>query len=400
MYDQTFAPEIFGPTDGSIEVRNLSGVATGVLGETLVECETVRIEDGLVVSIGASPADADVILDAGGAVAVPGLCDQHVHLVLGDFSPRQNVLGFVESYMHGGVTFMMSACEVHLPGRPTDPDGVTALAITAHKSWERLRPGGVKAFGGSMICEPGLTRDHLEAAHRAGVWLLKVGFGAFAKPTDAAPIVAIARELGYVVMCHSGGASIPGSSAITGPDLIGINPHIAGHINGGTTSLSADDVRLIIDTTEMDLQIVQAGNLASSISVVRRAREVGALHRITIGTDTPSGSGVMPLGILKTMAELCVLADVDPLEAIAFATGNSGRSMRRPEGVLAVGRPGDLVLLQQPLGCTAPDALGALLQGDIPAVAGVVIDGQVRALTSRNTPRTASVARATGWISR
>jgi enamidase len=400
VYDQTFAPETFGPTTGSLEIRNLTGVVTGLLGAPLREVESIRIENGAIVSMGGPINDADVVLDGAGAIAIPGLCDQHVHLVLGDFSPRQNVLGFVESYMHGGVTFMMSACEVHLPGRPVDPDGVTALAITAHKSWERFRPGGVKAFGGSLICEPGLTYDHLVAARRAGVWLMKVGFGAFTRPADAAPIVAVARDLGYVVMCHSGGASIPGSAAINASDLIAIDPHIAGHINGGTTSLSIEDVHRIIDDTEMDLQIVQAGNLSSSISVVQRAREVGALHRITIGTDTPSGSGVMPLGVLKTLAELCSLANVDPCDAVAFASGNCGRSMKREEGVLAVGRPGDVVLLQQPMGCTAPDALSAMKQGDIPAVAAVVIEGQVRALTSRNTPMTSSRATVAGWISR
>jgi enamidase len=321
--------------------------------------------------------------------------------VFPDFSPRQNVLGWVESYMHGGVTFMMSACEVHQLGRPSDPAGVKALALTAQRTWANYRPGGVKAFGGSVICEPGLTRGDLAEIFDAGVWLLKVGFGKFDQPADAAPIVAWARELGYVVMCHSGGASIPGSSAITGPDLLAIDPHIAGHINGGTTSLSRDDVKLVIDESDMDLQIVQAGNLHEALWIVDEVRNRHQLHRITIGTDTPTGTGVMPLGVMKTVCELSSLAGVAATDAIAFASGNCGRSIRKDLGVIDVGRPADIVLVNEPLGCTQPGPLEAIEHGDIPGVCAVVIDGQIRALKSRNTVAAARDAKVVhGWIRR
>ena len=31
-----------------------------------------------------------------------------------------------------------------MPGRPTDPEGVKALAVTAKKCWDNLRPGGMR----------------------------------------------------------------------------------------------------------------------------------------------------------------------------------------------------------------------------------------------------------------
>jgi enamidase len=399
-WDQTFSEELFGPANGSLEIRNLRGVVSGRLGSDAIEAETLRSTNGIITSIGAEPQDADVIVDAAGAVAIPGLCDQHAHLVFPDYSPRQHALGWVESYMHGGVTFMMSACEVHQPGRPKDPAGVKALAITAQRTWDAYRPGGVKAFGGSVICEPGLTHDDLCELADAGVWLLKVGFGAFRHPTEAAPIVAWARELGFVVMCHSGGASIPGSAAITGVDLLAINPHIAGHINGGTTSISRKDALRVIHESDMDLQLVQAGNLKEALFIVETTRELGQWHRLTIGTDTPTGTGVMPLGILKTVVELASLGDVPPTDALAFATGNCGRSIRKPLGLIEVGRAADVVLINEPLGCTKDGPLEAIRHGDIPGISAVIVDGQVRALRSRNTPSAARSARATGWITR
>ena len=122
-----------------------------------------------------------MVLDAGGAVAVPGLIDSHAHVVFGDWTPRQSALGWIESSMHGGVTMMMSASEVHLPGRPRDRAGVKALALAAQRAFASFRPGGVKVLGGSVIIEPGLEpADFAELAARAS-WLAKVGFGDFAR---------------------------------------------------------------------------------------------------------------------------------------------------------------------------------------------------------------------------
>ena len=46
--------------------------------------------------------------------------------------------------------------------------------------------------------------------------------------------------------------------------------------------------------------------------IVNLAREVGALERVVVGSDTPTGTGVMPLGVLKTVAEISALAGLDP----------------------------------------------------------------------------------------
>jgi enamidase len=126
---------------------------------------------------------------------------------------------------------------------------------------------------------------------------------------------------------------------------------------------------------------------------LRLARDRDALDRIVIATDTPTGTGVMPLGMIKTIAELSSLGRLPATDVIACATGNNGHVLRRQEGVLDIGRPADIVLIQEPLGSAASDPLSALELGDIPGIAGVIVDGQVLTLRSRNSPAPARLAR-------
>jgi len=86
------------------------------------------------------------VIDANGTTLAPGLIDSHVHPVAGDWTPRQNQIGWIDSCLHGGVTTMISAGEVHMPGRPKDVVGVKAMAITAQRAFAAVRPSGVKVW--------------------------------------------------------------------------------------------------------------------------------------------------------------------------------------------------------------------------------------------------------------
>jgi enamidase len=370
-----------------LEIVNLGGVVTGRLGEQALPVTALRCEDGVITALDddGPSGSAGLVIDANGAVAIPGLIDSHVHVVFADWTPRQNALGWIESSLHGGVTAMMSASEVHLPGRPVDRAGVKALAITAQRAFARFRPGGVKVFAGSVIIEPELTPADFAALAADGVWLAKVGFGRFDSQADAAPLVRAAQANGFIVMNHTGGASIPDSSPVTIDDVLALKCDIIGHANGGTTALPDADLPRLFEAPGA-IQLVQAGNLRSSLEILRLARDRASLHRIVLATDTPTGTGVMPLGMLKTIAELASLGRLPATDAIALATGNNGEVLRRPEGVLDIGRPADVVLLQGPLGGAFEDPLESIEHGDIPSVVGVVVDGLVRAERSRNTP--------------
>ena len=209
-------------------------------------------------------------IDAGGAVAVPGLIDSHAHVVFGDWTPRQSALGWIESSMHGGVTMMMSASEVHLPGRPRDRAGVKALAVAAQRAFAAYRPGGVKVLAGSVIIEPTLEPEDFAALAADGVGLAKVGFGDFASQSDAAPLVRAAQAAGFVVMNHTGGASIPQSSPVTIDDVLALGCDIIGHANGGTTALPDADLPRLFEAPGV-IQLVQAGNLRSALRILELA---------------------------------------------------------------------------------------------------------------------------------
>lgn len=145
----------------------------------------------------------------------------------------------------------------------------------------------------------------------------------------------------------------------------------------------------------MALQLVQAGNLASAIRILRKCADEDRLDRVVIGSDTPTGTGVMPLGVIKTVAELSSLSDVDPAVVWAAASGNNARRWNLPGGFVAPGRAADLVVMDAPWGSTRDTARTALGIGDIPGIAAVVTGGTLRNLTSRNTPRATRLATVT-----
>ena len=210
----------------------------------------------------------------------------------GDYAPRQNQIGFLESEVHGGVTTFISAGEVHLAGRPKDPAGTKALAILAAKSFNNFRPGGGKVIGGAVILEKGLTREDFEEMAREGVRVVgEIGLGSVKDPADAAPMVKWAREMGMTVMMHTGGTSIPGSSTVTAEMVIQTDPHIASHINGGPTAVAIDEVKKLVNETGLALEIVHCGNPKVAVEAANLCVEVGALDRVIIGNDAPSGTG-------------------------------------------------------------------------------------------------------------
>lgn len=376
---------------GTVALINIGALATGILERPTVEAEALLVREGRIAAMGAArelpTRDADVVIDCQGTTVMPGLIDSHCHVVLGDYTPRQKAVDFLESYVHGGITSVVSAGEgVHAPGRPHDPVAAKALAIAAAKCFEHFHPGGMKVFAGMVILEPGLTEEDFAEMARAGVRLAKYGYGGYTDPNGGEPEVRKAQRHGMLVMSHSGGVSIPGSSPITHETLLCIRPDVAGHVNGGTTALDDAGVARLVYESEMALQIAQAGNLRSALLILRLAREANVLRRVCLGSDTPTGTGVMPLAILKSVCELSSLGDLPPAEAVALATGNNALAYRLGTGTVAVGKPADLLVCDAPVGSSAQDALGAIALGDIPGISCVLIDGEVRAMRSRNTP--------------
>jgi enamidase len=381
-------------------IRGIGQIVSGDIEQPLLDGDSIVIEDGRFAAVGRGlDADADTVVDAKGSTVIPGLIDSHCHPVLGDFTPRQRTVDFIESGLNGGVTTMISAGEVHVPGRPKDIVGLKALAIVAAKAYANLRPAGVKVHGGAPILELGMVEEDFAEMAKAGVKLVgEIGLGSVKTGKDAAPMVRWAKKHGMTVTIHTGGPSIAGSSPISAEVVLEADPHVVGHINGGTTSMSEREIDSLV-ATRMALEIVHCGNGKTALHTLARATDARALHRVIIGNDAPSGTGVVPLGILRVLAHLASLGGVAPEAAIAMATGNTARVYGLPVGVIAVGREADCCIVDAPVGSVGRTALEALRAGDLFGISMILIDGQIRIGRSRNTPpaaRAAEVAKGHG----
>jgi len=370
-------------------IRNIGLLLSGDVSKPLLDADSLLVEEGIITQIGqnlSQPPGFDVI-DANGCAVSPGLIDSHCHVVLGDYSPRQQILNFLESSVHGGVTTTISAGEVHLAGRPKDASGTKALAILASKAWSNYRPGGMKVLGGAVILEKGLTEVDFDEMAEAGVKIVgEIGLGSVKAPEEAAKMCAWAKARGMTVMMHSGGTSIPGSSVVGAEQIIKVMPSVVSHINGGPTAMSLDEARKVIEETKSAIEIVQCGNVARAAQVARIMDDRGEIDRLILGNDAPSGTGVVTLGILRNISWLSALGGIAPELAMCCATGNTAKLYGLNRGLIAVGKEADLVFMDTPMGSPGRDLLEALKEGDTPGVSLVMVDGQILFSKSRNTP--------------
>jgi enamidase len=382
-------------------LKNIGTLVTGKIGEAIIQANAIWVEGGLIKRVGhlkdMEENEAQVVIDCAETTVTPGLIDSHCHPTLGDFTPRQKQFGFLDSELHGGVTTVISAGEVHLPGRPKDPAGTKALAILAAKSFANFRPGGLKVEGGALILEKGLVEEDFQEMAREGVNIVgEVGLGSVKDPEDAAPMVTWAKKYHMTVMMHTGGTSIPGSSTVTAQQVVKTDPDIVSHLNGGPTAVSMEEVEKLVTETSCALEFVHCGNPKVAVEAAHLILEHEALHRGIIGNDAPSGTGVVPLGVLRVMNLLASLTPIQPEQAICMATGNTALVHKLNRGIIEEGKEADMVIMDAPMGSVGDDALSAIAVGDVPGVSMVLVDGEIVVTKSRNTPpavRQASVVR-------
>jgi len=386
---------------GKLVVTNIGLLLSGALEAPVLDADTIVAEAGRIVAVGKRlDCDTDgarVSIDAHGCAVAPGLIDSHVHPVFGDWTPRQGQFGWIDSFLHGGVTTMVSAGEVHLPGRPRDIVGVKALAITAQRAYENFRPGGVKVLGGAPVIEKGMVEsDFLEMA-QAGVRLLgEVGLGSVKAGYEAKAMVAWARKAGIQSTIHTGGPSVPGSGYIDADTVLEADADIIGHINGGHTALPLTQIRCLCEGCARGIEIVHNGNELAGLAALRFARELGQMERVILGTDSPAGSGVQPLGILRMIALLSSVGEMPAETLFCCATGNTARMRKLDCGLIEAGRAADLVFMDRAQHSAGSDLLDSVRKGDLPGIGMVVIDGIVRCGRSRNTPPAERVPEVVG----
>src|SRR6218665_871343 len=381
-------------------ITGASAIVGGRLAQPVLAGDSILVKGGKIDRIGFAADVArephDSTIDVANAVIIPGLIDPHTHPVLGDFTPRQNTLGWVTAHLNGGVTTLISAGETHWPGRRRAPIGAKSIAMAAapsslalpaggakmhrggtalmwggERQWRGrrrtpigaksiamaaaqssldLRPGGAKLHGGAILIEPGLSSADFDDMERAGVRLVgEIGLGTSIDADRIRGPIEEARARGWTIPLHVGGASVPGSHVVSGDLVVELNPDGVSHAKGGPTGRAFAEILRVIEGTTVAIEVVQAGNTRALVRIVEHLNREGLLSRLQFGTDSPSGTGVMPLGILRTIAYATAFAGVDPVAALCCASGEVAARYRLDAGVIEAGRPADLVVLDVPL---------------------------------------------------
>ncbi|HEY2989232.1 MAG TPA: adenosine deaminase, partial [Candidatus Binatia bacterium] len=300
----------------SLLIQNIGALVSGDLRNPLRRGDSIYAEDGIVRAIGSGlDHKADTVIDAAGITAIPGLVDSHSHPSIGEYTPAQNSLSWITNYMHGGVTALISAGELHMPGLPLPPDARTALslALLTKRCYDNLRPAGVKVHAGALLLVPGLTEKDFDEIAAAGIRLVKFIFYDYSllPNGEAERYVKWARARGIKVKIHSGGVSRSGVSQVAGWEIVNkIDPDIIGHITGGPIPMAETEMIRIVAETDYHVEICSSGNYRMALSLIRAVKAHNAYHRVLIGTDTPGGTGIIPRGILREIAFLSSVGEV------------------------------------------------------------------------------------------
>ncbi len=372
-------------------IKNIGLMLTGQIESPIADADCIICVDGKISEVGYGKDmdidQADTMIDANGVTCAPGLIDSHIHPVVGDYTPRQQQLGWIDSTLNGGVTTLISAGEVHMPGRPKDIVGLKAMAIAAQRWYENFRPSGMKVHAGAPVIEHGMVEQDFKDLADAGVKLLgEVGLGTVKDGKTAQEMVGWARKYGIQSTIHTGGPSIPGSGLIDADMVLETGTDVVGHINGGHSALPDDQIVCLCENCTAALEIVHNGNERAALLTLNTARELGKLDQVILGTDGPAGSGVQPLGILRMVAMLSSLGNVAAETAFCFANGNTGRRRELDTGLIEIGKAADFVLMDQAQHAPGKNILESIQLGNLPGVGMTIIDGVVTSQRSRNTP--------------
>jgi enamidase len=372
-------------------IKNIGQILSGKLEEPIFDGDCIIVIDGKISEWGTEKdldcEGATTLVDAHGVTVMPGLIDSHIHPVIGDYTPRQQQLNWIDSTLNGGVTTLISAGEVHMPGRPKDIVGLKAMAIAAQRWYENFRPSGVKVHAGAPVIEHGMVEQDFKDLAEAGVALLgEVGLGTVKDGKTAQQMVGWARKYGMQSTIHTGGPSIPGSGLIDADMVIETGTDVIGHINGGHSALPDNQIICLCESCSSAFEIVHNGNERSAVLTLNTARELGKLDQIILGTDGPAGSGVQPLGIMRMVAMLSAFGNVPAEIAFCFGHGNTSRQRKLDTGLIEAGYAADFVILDKAQHAPGKTMLESVQLGNLPGVGMTIIDGEVTSGRSRNTP--------------
>ena len=354
-------------------IENIGQIVTGDIHNPINDSDAITIRDGRIAGFDAErDADATVI-DANGTTVIPGLIDSQIHPVIGGYTPKQNCADWPENYLRGGVTTGVSYGELHAAGWPFGREGTKALAVLANRSYKNADVGmDIKA--GTVTVNASLEEQDFHELAEKDIERAKF-LGPVESIDTTNQYAGWAKDAGQLVIIHCGGASVDEG---TGADLLTeVNPDVVAHINGGFAALPVDETKRVIDETDSYMDVIECGNRRRAVDVVEYLIERDELQRLILGTDTPTGFGVVPLGILSQICTLTAFTDLRPEQTICAATGNTGRAHRLESGTLEEGSPADLLIVDKSSGVQGDGALESIDAGNMIGISKVITDGEV-----------------------
>lgn len=361
-------------------LKNIGCLFSGDLKEPVLNANSILIEDGKILEVGndISASDDMEVIDVKGTTVMPGLIDSHTHPVIGDWTPRQGAMSWIDPYVRSGVTGLISVGEPHTPGKPKDAIGMKALATLTKQSFDNARPSKMKLYGGAYIMHKDATEEDFKFLAEQGCKCVgEIGLGSANTVETASEKVRWAKEAGLKVTCHRGAAYLHGSNVIDPETIVALNPDIICHATLGR--ITFEQIELFFKETTSNIEITrpQLGSIAENSEIIRMAQERNELDRIILGNDCPSGFGIFPHGIWELVIFLASFCKLDPGVAIACATGNTAKAFNLGNtGTIKEGNCADLVVCDAPVCSTAKDAGATLTEGTIPGVSLVLIDGK------------------------
>lgn len=351
-------------------------IATLVPENPVVE-GNLLIENDSIAYIGPKAFGADTVIDAAGAIVLPGLVNAHTHLSMTLFRsfaagyPLQEWLEKVwavedrltEEDAYAGA--LLACAESLLAGTATVHDMYMQMEGVAKACAE----SGIRAvLGRTLLDAPGGLAGRLaeaEALHKnwhgfEGRITVNAALHAeyTASETAYKQALAMARRLGQTVHVHAAetvreSAECRGRHGISPIEFIvetGLcaQPVLAAHCVAVTTR----DIALM-----KEHNIVPVHNPASNLKLASGIAPVpdmlAAGIPVALGTDGAcSNDGLdmfreMHLAAILHKGATRNAAAVTPFQAVSMATANGGRALRLPTGVLAPGNKADVLVLQK-----------------------------------------------------
>ncbi len=391
-----------------VAIFNAGKIVSGDWDKGILKADTVLIEDGKFTQIGYEneihPEKADIRIDANGMVLIPGLIDPHTHLGFGEWGPENGMIGVALEALYQGTTTTVdefARYEGEPDFYPPNPDGVKASAIVHYFAWKNYRPGGLmKVHGGSIILVKGLKESDFKELSDLGIWkVAQIGGSSDLKPAELLEMASWARKYGMFIPTNFGAGVLKGAVYLDSDFVKNLQPDKLAHTNGGSTAAPWDLTREVMEVApKAAVELVTYGNWKMSLKILDYLRTKNELHRVILGSDTPTGQGWFPIAMMQGVKFVSAVGNVPAEKAIAMATGNIYDYYKKwiNTGKIQEGFEADCVLIDKPPGSVGTDALGAIENGDLVGPAMVMVDGKIAALRGRDSRPTTKYIKLNG----